>query len=509
MSSSLLRRVTVGLAALTGLLGTSLVGICAANAVTVPILVADVDSGKVIYAQAPTDPWYPASITKLMTTYVALDLVRQGKVSLDSMITISAAAAAEPPSKMGFKPGTQLTLDNALKIIMVKSANDIAYAIGENLGGSIDNFAALMNETAQRIGMHDSHWYNPNGLPDPRQWTSARDMAVLARALIRDFPDSHDLFSISAIQFGHAVMPNHNGLLGRYPGTDGMKTGFICAGGFNVVATATRNGRRIVTIVMGQPSPRERDVKAADLFDYAFGQSAGWTSPTLDALPASALPAPPDMRPFVCGGKKPPAIEDGPGALSAPGSAAQLIGGSAANSPALAMAAFSNPALRARSLPPRAPLQPIAVWIGHNPAEGQQILDAQEAEQKAAAANTRAAKLEAAKAKRAAALEAAKQAREARAERVQAAKAAKAAAKADVKTAAKPEAKPAPKVAAKAGHPMPRAASAYTAAETPTMPEAKPGKGLAKPAAKTAAHKPAPAKAAAKKPAAKKAAADE
>jgi D-alanyl-D-alanine carboxypeptidase len=498
MSSSLFRRLTVGLVALTGVVGTSLAGIRAAEAVTVPILVADVDSGKVIYAQAPTDPWYPASITKLMTTYVALDLVRQGKVSLDSMITISAAAAAEPPSKMGFRPGTQLTLDNALKIIMVKSANDIAYAIGENLGGSIDNFAAMMNETAQRIGMRDSHWYNPNGLPDPRQWTSARDMAVLARALIRDFPDSHDLFSISAIQFGRAVMPNHNGLLGRYPGTDGMKTGFICSGGFNVVATATRNGRRIVTIVMGQPSPRERDVKAADLFDYAFGQSAGWTSPTLDALPASALPAPPDMRPFVCGGKKPPAIEDGPGALSAPGSAAQLVGGAAANNPALALAAFSNPALRARTLPPRAPLQPVAVWIGRNPAEGQQILDAEEAEQKAAAANARTAKLEAAKARRAAALEAAKQAREARAERAQAAKAA---------------AKPTPKVAAKAAHPLPRSASAYTAVETQAMPEAKPGKGLSKPAPKAAAHKPVPAKAATKaapkKAAAKKAAADE
>jgi D-alanyl-D-alanine carboxypeptidase len=491
MSSSLFRRFTVGLVALAGLLGPSLVGIRAAYAITVPILVVDVDSGKVIYAQAPTDPWYPASITKLMTTYVALDLVRQGKVSLDSMITISAAAAAEPPSKMGFKPGTQLTLDNALKIIMVKSANDIAYAIGETLGGSVDGFAALMNETAQRIGMRDSRWYNPNGLPDPRQWTSARDMAVLARALIRDFPDAHGLFSISAIQFGRAVMANHNGLLGRYPGTDGMKTGFICSGGFNVVATATRGGRRVITVVMGQPTPRERDVKAADLFDYAFAQNAGWTSPTLDALPTSALAAPPDMRPYVCGGKKPPAIEDGAGALTAPGSAAQLIGGAAANSPALALAAFSNPALRARSLPPRAPLQPIAVWIGHNPTEGQQILDTQEAEQKNAAANSRAARLEAAKVKRAAALEAAKQAREARLERAQAAKAA---------------AKPAPKVAAKAAHPLPRNASAYTSVETPGMPEAKPGKGLSKPAPKASAHKPAAAKAAAKAPAKKAAA---
>lgn len=469
MSSSLLRRLSFGLAALMGLIGAG-----AAEAVTVPILVVDVDSGRVIYSQAATDPWYPASITKLMTTYVALDLVRQGRLSLDSMITISAAAAAEPPSKMGFKPGTQLTLDNALKIIMVKSANDIAYAIGETLGGSVDGFADMMNETARRIGMQESRWYNPNGLPDPRQWTSARDMAVLARALIRDFPDSRDLFSISAIQFGRAVMANHNGLLGRYPGTDGMKTGFICSGGFNVVASASRNGRRVVTIVMGQPSPRERDVKAADLFDYAFAQGAGWTSPTLDALPASAASAPPDMRPFVCGSKKPPPIDEGAGAVNTAGAtAAQLIGGSAATSPALALAAFSSPALRARALPPRAPLQPIAVWIGRDAAEGQRFLDAEAAEEKAAAANIRTAKLEAAKAKREAALAKREAAKEA-------AKQAKASAA--TKVAAKPVGTPATRAA---HNRLPKTASAYTAAAA-GMPEAKPGKGLSKPMAKVA-----------------------
>jgi D-alanyl-D-alanine carboxypeptidase len=494
MSSPLLRRLTLGLAALTGLVGVGAAGIRPAEAVTVPILVVDVDSGKVLFSQAPTDPWYPASITKLMTTYVALDLVRQGRASLDQLITISPTAAAEPPSKMGFRPGTQLTLDNALKIIMVKSANDVAYAIGENLGGSVDGFGDMMNEAARRIGMQESRWYNPNGLPDPRQWTSARDMAVLARALIRDFPGSHDLFSISAIQFGRAVMANHNGLLGRYPGTDGMKTGFICSGGFNVVASATRGGRRIVTVIMGQPSARERDVKAADLFDYGFSQSAGWTSPTLDALPASAVAAPPDLRPYVCGGKKPPPIEDGPGAVSAAGpTAAQLIGGAAATSPALALAAFSSPAMRARTLPPRAPLQPVAVWIGRDPADGQRALEAQEAEERAAAQSARTARLEAAKvrreaalAKRVAAQEAAKQARAARAEQVRTA------------AASTP---PAAKVAAakpKAGHPgLPRTASAYAAVEAPGMPEAKPGKGLskpkvaAKPAVKTA-QKPAP-----------------
>lgn len=471
----LLARAAGAAAFLAGLSG-------AAGAVTVPILVADVDSGRVIYSQAPTDPWYPASITKLMTTYVALDLVRQGRASMDTLITISPGAAAEPPSKMGFKPGTQLTLGNALKIIMVKSANDVAYAIGESLGGSVDNFASMMNDTAHRIGMQDSRWYNPNGLPDPRQWTSARDMAVLARALIRDFPDDHDLFSISAIQFGGAVIPNHNGLLGRYPGTDGMKTGFICSGGFNVVATATRGGRRIVAIVMGQPSARERDVKTADLFDYGFAQEGG-NGPGLDALPASSVGAPPDMRPYVCGGKKAPAIDEGPGAVTASGgsAAAQLIGGSAASSPSLALAAFSSPAMRARTLPPRAPLQPVAVWIGRDPAEGQQILAQQAAEAQAAAANVRAARLEAAKAKREAAL--------AKRQAVKEARAAKAATK------------------AASGTSLPHSASAYTASETAGMPEAKPGKGLvkAKGPAKAAAHKPAakPAAKPAKKASAK------
>src|SRR3954452_22897875 len=124
-----------------------------------PALVVDVDSGKVLHAERATDPWFPASITKLMTTYVALDMVRSGRASMDQLLTISPEAASQPPSKMGFKPGTQLTLDNALKIIMVKSANDIAWMIGENLGGSVEGFAAMMNEAA-RLGMRESRWVN-------------------------------------------------------------------------------------------------------------------------------------------------------------------------------------------------------------------------------------------------------------------------------------------------------------------------------------------------------------
>lgn len=437
-----------------------------AQAITVPILVVDVDSGKVIYQQGATDPWYPASITKLMTTYVALDLVRQGRASLDTMITISANAAAEPPSKMGFRPGTQLTLDNALKIIMVKSANDVAYAIGESLGGSVEGFAEMMNATAARIGMHESRWFNPNGLPDARQWTSARDMAVLGRALLRDFPGQRDLFSISAIQFGRAVMANHNGLLGRYEGADGMKTGFICAGGFNVVATATRNGRRILTVVMGQASARERDLKAADLFDYGFSQSTGWSSASIEALPTSAISEPPDMRPYVCSRKKPMPIDEGQGAISAakPGPAdaigVQLTGAASGPAAALALASL-NGSVKGRSLPARAPLQPIPVWVGHNQAESETILSQQEQAEKAERVAAKTAALEAAKAKR----EALKQAKlDAKAKR----DAGKAEAKAEIKVAAHTKAT-APKAA-------PKTASAYTATDAASgMPEAKPG----------------------------------
>ena len=153
-----------------------------------PALVVDAETGRVLHAERATDPWYPASITKLMTAYVALAMVREGRVSLDQLLTVSEAAAALPPSKMAFKPGTQIRLDNALKIIMVKSANDVAATIAENLGGSIDGFAAYMNGYAAQLGMRESRFVNPHGLPDDRQQTSARDMAILARALLPQLP---------------------------------------------------------------------------------------------------------------------------------------------------------------------------------------------------------------------------------------------------------------------------------------------------------------------------------
>jgi D-alanyl-D-alanine carboxypeptidase len=263
-----------------------------------PYLVADVDSGQVLLENESTAVWYPASLTKLMTVYVALDAVRAGKLTMDTPFVMSARAARAPPSKMGFRPGTQVTLDNALKMLMVKSPNDIAMMVGEGISGSIEGFADDMNAAGQKLGLHESHFVNPNGLHNPDHVSSARDMAIIARALLREFPDHADLFSIGALRFGNQIITNHNGLLGRYPGTDGMKTGFTCPAGWNVVASANHNGRHLIVVVLGAPTSRLRNQEAADLFDRGFAMGGG--NGSLDALAPSASNAAPNMRADVC-----------------------------------------------------------------------------------------------------------------------------------------------------------------------------------------------------------------
>jgi D-alanyl-D-alanine carboxypeptidase len=261
-----------------------------------PYLVVDADSDQVLMQNEATAPWYPASLTKLMTVYVALDAVRNGKLTLETPLVMSARAARMPPSKMGFRPGTQVTLDNALKMLMVKSPNDVAVMVAEGVSGSVEAFADDMNADAQRLGMRESHFVNPNGLHNPAHVSSARDMAIVARALLHEFPDHADLFDIGAIQLGNRYIPNHNGLLGRYPGADGMKTGFTCPAGFNVVASAN-HGRRLIVVVLGAPSARARNQEAADLFDRGFATGGGEGS--LESLPAGSGPAP-NMRAEVC-----------------------------------------------------------------------------------------------------------------------------------------------------------------------------------------------------------------
>ncbi|QBR71541.1 D-alanyl-D-alanine carboxypeptidase [Beijerinckiaceae bacterium] len=286
---------------LAGLI-TGLFALCtsaAERASATPALVIELESGAVLYEDHATQPWYPASLTKLMTVYVALNAVRDHKIALDTPLTVSARAASMPPSKMQFPPGTLVTLDNALKMLMVKSANDIAVVIAEGVAGSVEAFAEDMNDAARSLGLTQSHFVNPNGLPDPQHISSARDMAILARALYLTFPEHANLFGIGALRFGGAIIQNHNNMLGRYPGVDGMKTGFTCAAGFNLVASATQGNRKLIAVVLGAPNVQQRTIMTAALFDRGF---AGIDRPSgsLMNLSAASQSGPPDLHQSVC-----------------------------------------------------------------------------------------------------------------------------------------------------------------------------------------------------------------
>jgi D-alanyl-D-alanine carboxypeptidase len=262
---------------------------------------------------------------------------------------------------MGFKPGVTFTVDNALKMIMVKSANDIAVALAEGVSGSVEGFAAAMNGAARRLGMTQSNFVNPNGWPDARQVTSARDLAILARALLREFPE-HDLYwRIPAIKFGRRVLRNYNRLIDRYPGSDGMKTGFICASGFNLVATATRRGRRLIAVVLGAPSSPVRAEKAARLLESGFNNSGtlSWLTPALgyvNALTPIAA-APPNLYDETCGpNRRRPAAE------SDDEEAAHTTEGEGGNGIQLSSLQTPKPASLIGPLVPSMP--PIVVTVG-------------------------------------------------------------------------------------------------------------------------------------------------
>lgn len=281
-------------------------GVNAASAVETPYIVVDMDSGKVLAARNAHQEWYPASVTKLMSAYVVFKAIRDGKISLASRIVVSRHALDEQPSKMGFKVGTVIDLDNALKMMLVHSANDIAMAIGETVGGSEAGFVALMNAEAARLGMTNTRFINPNGLPGEGQYTSARDLAVLARALWTEFPERRQLYGITAIRSGKRVMKSANSLLERYPGSSGMKTGFICASGFNVVATATRNGNTLVAVVLGASNGKARSELTARLMNQSFGSLALTGSrPSLASFRgASPIAGPINMRDDICNRKE-------------------------------------------------------------------------------------------------------------------------------------------------------------------------------------------------------------
>jgi D-alanyl-D-alanine carboxypeptidase len=266
-------------------------------------IVVDLDAGTVIAHKDAAKLWHPASVTKLMTAYVTFRAMKAGEITSETRVVVSQHALNEPPSKMGYKVGTDMTLDNALKMTIVRSANDIAMAIAETVGGSEAGFVAKMNAEASRLGMASTVFRNPNGLPNDAQVTTARDLAVLTRAIWLEFPEYREFFKIPAIKAGKKILRSHNTLLERFRGANGMKTGFICASGFNMVATATRSGKTLAVVVLGSDSAKDRAELAAKLLQDGFRpRLLGGNRPALAGFRATRSPGPAvNLKEQVCG----------------------------------------------------------------------------------------------------------------------------------------------------------------------------------------------------------------
>jgi D-alanyl-D-alanine carboxypeptidase len=249
-------------------------------------IAVDARTGKVLYAKDADGLRYPASLTKMMTLYLVFQDLDAGKIKLKTKLQVSARAAAMAPSKLGFKPGGTITVEDAIKALVTKSANDVAAAIGETLAGSESTFAARMTKTARELGMTKTVFRNASGLPDLAQVTTARDMATLGLRLQRDFPQYYPYFRIGSFVYTGKTFRTHNRLLGRYAGTDGIKTGYIRDSGYNLTTSAKRGEKRVIGVVMGATSGKARNAYMVAMLDRAFPKSKN--GKTIAALAGSS-----------------------------------------------------------------------------------------------------------------------------------------------------------------------------------------------------------------------------
>lgn len=254
-------------------------------------IVVDAKTGNVLYSEDPDSLRYPASLTKMMTLYMTFEALESGRISLDSRVPVSAHAASEPPSKLGVRAGSSVTVEQAIQALVTRSANDIATALGEFIGGSEPRFAQLMTNKARALGMTRTTYRNANGLPNTAQMTTARDQARLGIALRQHFPQYYAYFSTRSFRFGTQTIGNHNRLLGSVNGVDGIKTGYTRAAGFNLVTSAQADGRSIVGVVLGGTSGGARDAQMRKLVAaYLPKASRGGAS---NLIAESRTPAPP------------------------------------------------------------------------------------------------------------------------------------------------------------------------------------------------------------------------
>lgn len=267
-------------------------------------IVIDADTGRVVHETESTQRWYPASLTKVMTIYLTLSALENGRLRLTDTVFASKHAASQPPSKLGLRTGQSLTVEQAIMAVTTRSANDAAVVLAEKLGGSESNFATMMTQQARTLGMYNSSFENASGLPNDGQISSARDLALLSAALIRDFPQHYHYFSATEFNYKGRVMPNTNRILKSYPDADGLKTGFTCGSGYNLIASAKRNGHRLIGVLLGAHSSGERFEQMGNLLDMGFANSEkGLFGEHISQLKDySALPPPFQLSSNRCAG---------------------------------------------------------------------------------------------------------------------------------------------------------------------------------------------------------------
>lgn len=276
-------------------LGVGLSGQAHANSKYAGIVI-DHNTGEVLYADSADAPRYPASLTKVMTLYLVFDRLRTGELRLDEPMKVSRRAAAQEPSKLYLKPGSTITVENAIKALVTKSANDAAVVVAEHIAGSVENFARLMNRKAREIGMTRTTFRNPNGLPDREQKTTARDMAIMGRAIYHEHPDYFRYFSTSSFTYRGRRYGNHNRLLGRVPGVNGIKTGYTRASGFNLLTSLQRDGRHLIAVVMGGRTGASRNAHMKDLLRRTYARASVRPETAPAPVVIAAAPPPPKVQ---------------------------------------------------------------------------------------------------------------------------------------------------------------------------------------------------------------------
>jgi len=273
-----------------------------APAGAIPMLLLDAKTLEVLYAEDAGQPWHPASVTKLMTAYLAFAAIKDGRVTLDTPVKISQHAWNQAPAKSGLNVGEAVSLKYALYIMLVKSANDMAVAVAETISGDEKTFVAQMNLMAKQMGLSATHYDNANGLKSPGQISSARDLAMLALYVKRDYPQYAEIFNTQWVQIGAHKLETSNGMLQHFSGTTGMKTGFICQSGLNIVATVERDGKSLLAVVLGASSVRERNELTAQMFLRGLSGALTPTGQTVVQI-ADVDADPVDMSPLICGKK--------------------------------------------------------------------------------------------------------------------------------------------------------------------------------------------------------------